>query len=204
MTKLIPTIAAFALLVAACSGSANAGVASLEDQPALAETDEGEIATVSDEEALLAFAQCMRDNGIGGFEDPTVDDEGNLQFGSRGGFGAGEIDRETMIAARDACSEFLEDATLGFGRPDDSEIQDQLLAFADCMRDHGIEMNDPDLSGFGPGGDGEPGQGGGPLGEIDFSDPDVQDALEACQGDFGRGFGPGEGRPGGANGGGQA
>lgn len=205
MTRFIAAIAAFALLVAACTGSADAGVASLEAQPAPAETGEGETTTVSDEEALLAFAECMRDQGIEGFEDPTVDDEGNLQFGSRGAFGAGEIDRETMIAARDACSELLEDATLGFGRPDESEIQDHLLAFANCMRDHGIEMDDPDLSGIGPGGDGEPGQGGRPFGDIDFGDPDVQEALEACQGDFGRGFGPGDGgRPGGGNDGGQA
>lgn len=207
VTKLMPAVAALALVVAACSGNADAGVASLEDQPAATDADDGQGATVSDEEALLAFAGCMRDHGIEGFEDPTVDDEGNLQFGDRGGFGAGEIDRETMIAARNACSEHLEDATLGFGRPDDAEIQDLLLAFAECMRDQGIEMDDPDLSGFGPGGNGEPGQGGGPFGDIDVADPDVLEALEACQSDFGRGFGPGgggPGRPGGGDGGGQA
>lgn len=201
MTKrLIPALAGLALLLAACSGSADAGVASLANEPAN-ESDEDAAATASDEAALLAFAQCMRENGIEGFEDPTVDDEGSLQLGGRGAFANGEIDRETMITARAACSQYLDDAALGFGRPDDSEIQDQLLAFAECMRDRGIEVDDPDFSG-GPG-DGTPEPGGGPLGDIDFSDPDVQEAVEACQGDFGRGFGPGRGGPpGGGSGGG--
>ena len=201
MTKrLIPALAGLALLLAACSGSADAGVASLVNDPAT-EPDEDDAATVSDEAALLAFAQCMRENGIEGFEDPTVDDEGSLQLGGRGAFANGEIDRETMITARAACSQYLDDAALGFGRPDDSEIQDQLLAFAECMRDRGIEVDDPNFSG-GPA-DGAPEPGGGPLGDIDVADPDVQEAVEACQGDFGRGFGPGRGGPpGDGNGGG--
>ena len=63
---------------------------------------------------------------------------------------------------------------------DQTELQDALLGFAQCMRDNGVDMGDPDLRGFGPGGD-EDGQPGGPFGGIDLDDPDVGAAFEVCQ-----------------------
>ena len=192
------------LLAAACSGSSSGGVASLEtaaptaDDVAESSADEG--ATVVDEEqAMLGFAACMRDQGID-IEDPTVDSEGNVQFGSlRGAAQDPEADRETIRAAMGVCEENLEGVSLGRrGDVDITELQDTMVAFAACMRGNGYDMPDPDFTNSGPGqGDGSgEGGGGGPFGEIDRTDPDFIAAEEACR-DILDGFrGPGAPRGG--------
>ncbi|MBT8212475.1 MAG: hypothetical protein KJN71_04930 [Acidimicrobiia bacterium] len=190
--RLPALVAAFGLVFAACGGGSDTGVASLEGATT---TTIAESADVNTEEAFLEWAQCMRDNGID-VADPTVDADGNIQLPRPGG-GEGEqgqIDRETAQAARQACEEYLETITLGARNRDDSEFQDLLLDFASCMREEGIDMPDPDFS---------TGTPGGPLGQIDRSDPAFQEGLETC-GEILAGFGPGEGAPppGGRGGGG--
>jgi hypothetical protein len=139
-------------------------------------------ATVDQEEAMLSFAACMRDNGVE-IDDPTVDSEGSLHFGGlRGAAQQGEVDREEMQAAMQVCGELLEGFSLGRGGGDfdPTELQDTLVEYAACMRDNGYDMPDPDFSNFGSGA-GEPGQGGsGPFGAIDPGDPDFAAAQEAC------------------------
>ena len=101
----------------------------------------------------------------------------------------------TCRRARQACEDLLEGLLFGRGSGDLVELQDSQLEFAQCMRDNGVEMGDPDLSNFGPGGGDDDGPGRGPFGgAIDFEDPDVAAALEVCQdevnvniGRFGRG-----------------
>ena len=100
----------------------------------------------------------------------------------------GEMDFEAFDAAQEVCLVHLEGVTLGFDQVDQTEFEDQLLAFATCMRDNGIDMDDPDLSGFEPGGDGEPGVID-PFGDVDSTDPAFQSALEACEEHL-SGFGP--------------
>lgn len=200
-----------ALVATACSDGAEdeTGLATLEaageDATAIAEGAADN--DVDAEEALMAFSQCMRDNGIPDYPDPTVDADGSIGFGFvRGSLEESGIDprSEEFSAARDICAEHLEGIALGRGREgfDLTELTDTLLAFAQCMRDHGVPMDDPDLSGFGDG----PGSGAvRPFGDIDFEDPDVQEAFEACQeeanftGPGGGGLGGG-GRPGGGGG----
>ena len=201
-SPLAALVAASAMVLAACGGTggSSSGVASLEDvvttQAVETETDQvtGQEAT---EQAFLAFAQCMRDQGID-MADPTVDTDGNV-IPARPNFasGSGTFDREAMQSARDTCGDALEGIVLGFERRDDTEFQDQALAYAQCMRDNGVDMPDPDFSeGSGPG----RGLFGG--GDIDPTDPTFQSANEACE-DLapGRGgFGGGPGRaPGGTN-----
>lgn len=192
------------MVLGACgSGDAGAeGVASLDGQSsdvvaagdeAGQPAEEAETETeITQEEALLAFAQCMRENGAD-MEDPTVDADGNLVFGRFGGQEPGQVsdeDREARGAAREACSAELEGAALGFREVDQTALQDNLLAFAQCMRDNGYEeMEDPDFTAFGAGGEG----GGGPFGDIDASDPEFNAAQDACS-DIIAGFGPGGGR----------
>lgn len=210
--SLFALIAAVALVAAACGDGdgGTADVASLENTDTLAPvaagdleaTDQTEATTTTEaldaEEALLAFTQCMRDNGVE-ISDPEMDADGNLRLSRPTGAGDGEFDREAARAARDACSEFLDGVAQGFRNVDQTELQDNLLAYAQCIRDNGYEdMGDPDLSNFGPGAG--PGQGGGPFGEIDREDPDFIAADEACRELLG-GFGPGSGRgPGGGGG----
>jgi hypothetical protein len=194
------------LVVAACGGGAEAstdGVASLEsnDTASPPSTVIAEATPEDVEQAVLAFAACMRDHGVD-MDDPTLSADGTIEFGFRVGSGEpGEIDRDVVRAARDACSEHLENVTFGFRRGDDAELQDTLIEYAQCMRDNGYEMNDPDFSGFGPGSEQEEGEPrSGPFGVIEPDDPAFQAAQEACQdilGGFGPPVGPGAGRGGG-------
>jgi hypothetical protein len=205
--RLLAVIAVLGLVVAACGGGgdADSGVATLESQDETETLASQEDPTtggdaVEDveqtrEEALLAFTACLRENGID-IEDPTVDADGNVQLNRPGGQpGADRGANEEFRAAREACSELLADAALGFGdRVDRTELEDNLVQFATCMRDNGYDMPDPDFSSFGPG----QGGGGGPFGEIDREDPAFQEASAACE-DVLAGFGGGlgGGRPGG-------
>lgn len=200
-SRWLLVVVAMALAVAACSGdSESSGVASLDDSPSeTLITDGSETATdVDDQEALNEFAACMRENGVEDFEDPIVDADGTVEFGFVVEGEVGDGDRDAMRTAMEACREHLEGISLGRGDGgfDETEIQDQLVEFAACMREQGIDMDDPDLSSFGTGG--EPGAGG-PFGDLDFQDADVQAAMEICQGEFA--FGPGGGAGGGAGGG---
>lgn len=196
MKRLPLLIAVLALVATACGGSADAddGVATLDDATLLDTPDASLAPDVSREEALLAFTACMREAGVD-IDDPTVDADGNLRI-ARPNSGAGAEDgdggnfrNEEFQAAREQCGELLEGATLGFQDQDRTEIEDQLLEFAACVRDNGYDMPDPDLSNFGTPGQG----GGGPFGNIDRDDPAFQDATEACQ-DILSGFGAGGGR----------
>ena len=194
--RLVVLAVTVAMVAAACGGDASTdGVATLSD--AITTTapaaDVGEPTT---EEALLAFTACLRENGVD-IEDPTIDVDGNVRLtppGLQGGReGAGDDD---LRQAREACADLLADAAVGRGRGvDRTQLEDDLVAFAECMRDNGYDMPDPDFSSFGPGSG-----GGGPFGEIDPNDPAFRTASDAC-GDILAGFGPGPGgRPGGGGG----
>src|SRR5210317_1067365 len=140
-TITIAALLCFGLLAASCSGTdSDSGVASLET---LAEPtgDQGraqdEVVAgepVSDEEAILAFAACLRDEGID-VDDPTVDADGNLRPPRPRDIG--QEDREMVRAAMDACSEHLENVAFGLDAVDRSEREDQLFEYAACMRENG-------------------------------------------------------------------
>ena len=179
---------ALGLMAAACGSEddAGSGIASLEaTDVAVGDSADSGAVEVDTEEAMLAFAACMRDNGIE-IEDPTVDADGNVQFGSFRGPGGEvpEIDREVIDAAREACEDEIEGVALGFGGRgefDLTEMQDTFVEYAACMRDNGYDMDDPDLSNFGPGSGNGPGEGGGIFGEIDREDPDYIAAQSVCE-----------------------
>ncbi len=201
---LLGSIAVLAVALAACSGPASGtGVASLEDSSASTTVTSGSEsdADLDGEAQMLAFAQCMRDQGVD-MEDPTVDADGNLGFGAFRGLGQDAEQTgppEGFREAIDQCRPMLDGLELGFGQGDQTELQDTLLEYAQCMRDNGYAMDDPDLSNFGPGAGNDGGErspGGGPFGGVDFDDPAFQTAQSACEDVLG-GFGPGGGaRPG--------
>ena len=173
MKQLIPLLAIVALVLAACGGGSDDGVASLETDSTAAPEQSADI-EVDNEQALTDFAQCMRDNGID-LDDPTVDANGNLTFGGRSQEeNIEEFDQDALQAAFDACDEYLAGVAMGFTSEDLSQFEDTLLEFTQCMRDRGFDMDDPDLSG-GPGGVIDM------FGELDPTDPDVVAAADECQ-----------------------
>ena len=175
------------LLTGACgSGSGTEGVASIQGS----ETGGGSsttTTTVDPDQAVLDFAQCMRDHGID-MPDPDINASGGgLAFGftvqgDPGDDAAAAAEMRKMQEADEACRHFLEGIVQEFEQPDLAEMQDQMLAFSECMRDHGIDYPDPVFSE-----NGGVSITGGPGSGFDPSDPDFQAAQEACNEVFGGG-----------------
>ena len=189
MKRMLVLVAVLALVAAACAGTdAGADVVSLDAQttvtggtPDTTDTadavEDAASGSPTDEEAMLALAACLRDNGID-IEDPTVDAAGNLQIQPPKGFGSPGFDQDAALAALGGCEDLLEGVSLGFDDPGNTGLMDTLLAFASCMRDNGYDMDDPDLSSFSPGsGDGD---GPEPFGDIDPDDPAFIAASAVC------------------------
>ena len=187
MKKLLLMFIAFVLVLAACSSDDGSQVASLEDAVGSGDVTADAIdADVADQEAILEFSQCIRDNGVEEFEDPVIGADGSIEFSFGGRSDDPEGDREAMREAFEACQEHLDGLAFGPGSIDLTEIEDTMLEFAICMRENGVDMPDPDFSNLGLGG-GAPGddEGGVFGGAIDLDDPEVEAALEACREVFG-------------------
>lgn len=123
------------LPVIALSGCGDApattGVASLAG-----ETNNSTQASPTASPDSLKFAQCMREHGVD-VSDP--DAEGRVMIKSTNG------DEVKVEEAHKACGKYMEPMP-GKG-PDDPELQDKMLKYVQCMREHGVNMPDPDFSG---------------------------------------------------------
>jgi hypothetical protein len=184
----------------ACSGSGSGGgsngVASIKTagekstssangQPA--KKDKGK---TNPEDAMLAFARCMRDHGIDMPDPDTSGGGGVVKFGGIGTDGQKiDADMQKFQDADAACKGLLGDAgPQNMSPKQQQEMQDQALAFSRCMREHGVNMPDPT---FGSGGEMQMKLGSDS--GVDPSDPKFEAAQQAC----GSAFGP-KGAKGGA------
>jgi len=150
-TSLLASGLVLALLAGACSNDGGTEeVASIESN-AIDASQQAESDPAADtEEAMLAFTQCLRDQGLD-VDDPTMDADGNMQLAPISftsvvpeGDTEPEIpDFESLVAP---CEVLLEGivTTAGSGPP--AEMEDAFLAYAQCMRANGVDMPDPDLS----------------------------------------------------------
>ena len=132
--KLIPVIAIGLVLVACASAS--------DDVPSLEATPTAiiEEKALDDEAKVMAFVQCMRDQGIE-YEDPVVNSEGNVQ---RPELVEGvTVTREELAALYAACAHHLKGLTLERERSDVSEQVDYLVSLATCLREKGYDVDDP-------------------------------------------------------------
>jgi hypothetical protein len=135
---------ALALGVAACRGGDKpGGVASLGGSATT--TTSGSNAgggkdLNSDLPQLLAWARCMRQHGID-LPDPQLSGDGGII--QRTPRGAGP-ENPKFKAAEQACRQYQPDG----GQPGRPSLQEQqeALAFARCMRQHGIDMSDPQVT----------------------------------------------------------
>ncbi len=192
-----------AAVLAACGSAAadDREVASLSTTPATdAPTGSGDTtvdstdgtAPIDPSEAPLKFAKCMREHGID-MPDPTITGDGGVMI-AIGGSAETEGDApdpKEFEAANKDCQHFMEDAMGQFEPPseeDQKKMQEQALEFAKCMREHGIDMPDPQFSaggafsiGVSVGGPDSTGPvDDGPL--VDFDSEEFQEASEACGG----------------------
>ena len=145
------------ILLTACGSGPE--VATIDGVDGATPTPSASAASEDPEEAMFAFAECMREHGID-MPDPTIlrSDAGDGAGGGgiitdEAGPGDGpQIDpnSDEFQAAQEACEHHLEG--LGAIEPGDGpeltpEQEEAFLAFTECMREHGIDMPD-----FGTGG----------------------------------------------------
>ncbi|MBC6459214.1 hypothetical protein [Actinomadura sp. HBU206391] len=123
------------LALAACGGGEDGdGVASAgggEAKNAAASPSQ----SLSPEDAQLKFAQCMRENGVE-MADPESGGGVRIQVTGKPG------SREKTEAAMKKCRPYLE---AGGKMPNmqDPKVRDQFVKFAQCMRENGVNMQDP-------------------------------------------------------------
>ena len=187
LSPLVPAVLALALLAAACGGSSGAegdGVAS-----AGAGRKVGESSAKKDpQQAGLDFARCMREHGVD-MPDPKAGEGGMVMIGpGPGGDGPSAAQRPPagFEEAHKACAHFLADLVQDGDTKPDPEEQDRALKFATCMREHGVNLPDPDFSG-GHGFSIQIGDDG-----MDPASETFKEAQKACGGLFG----PAGGEPG--------
>jgi hypothetical protein len=142
--------------VASANGGSTATTTQLGDQPA-----------VDEDERRQQFTQCMRDHGVD-LPDPEPGSKGRVRIHGDG------PDKEEMRAALEACRQFMPNGGERM-QPSPQDLE-KMRQMAQCMREHGVDMPDPDPNGGGllltpKGTDGEP--------EID--EEKLEQALEACR-----------------------
>jgi hypothetical protein len=165
------------LALAACGGGEpEAQVASIETTETTGTDTTTTETTPSDdpEEALLAYTRCLREHGVD-IEDPQ---NGRLLIRPGGGDGPpSRAEMDEFREANEACADLRANLpTPQLSEEDRAEMQDALLAFARCMREHGVDLPDPE---FDDGGGGFR-MGAGGRG-VDPTDPDFQAARDACE-----------------------
>ena len=149
-------VVAAAVLAAGCGGGENDGAAAGGDKRGKAE------------KAALAWAECMRENGVD-VPDPKVDANGRLVI--EPGDSPPDPADPAVRRASEECDELMRDALATqdkISKEDEARMRDAALAFTKCMRERGIDLPDPDT------------RGGGVSVQVDPDDPAFQRAAEAC------------------------
>jgi hypothetical protein len=149
MRKSITLLLGITIVLAFACSSASGDVASIDTTEATQvaikiSNDDSPIQT--DEEKVLEFTQCIRDQGIE-IQDATVDSDGNLQP-PRPVEGA-SINRQELRPAFEECRESLDGMTFGRERVDVNELIDNLLEVTGCLRDAGFDVDDPNQENLG-------------------------------------------------------
>ncbi len=177
---LVALLLAVAAVASGCgSTSSDDGVAALDEAAATTSDGEGRRASNDEEdedpqEAALEWAKCMRENGVD-VPDPEVDENGRVRVMIERRRAADGVRDGTFRKAQEECgTPFGAAGPPQLSDEEREEMQETLLAFAKCMREHGVDMPDPDFSAGG----GRFGFGGA---RIDPESTTFQKAQEACQ-----------------------
>ena len=188
MRKLWILVPLLALALSGCAESAaGKGVATANGNKANNNATSGEQVSGDNEERRRQFTQCMRDHGM---DMPDIDANGAVGGGiAKAGEGDKGVTKEKAEAAMEACKKYLPNG----GEPPKltPEEQEQMRKFAQCMRDHGVDMPDPDADTGGIKVEARPGTGGGAGGTTDkiggLDDPTFKSAFEACKSNLPKG-----------------
>lgn len=162
---LLALLAAAAVLAAGCGPSApHTAVAS-------APTGSSASASAAGVKDPLAFARCMRANGLPDFPDP--DTNGANHAGGGGQSGPVDPHSTAFQRAQQKCRQYLGPPVVSRNEQGVWSVADK-LKYAACMRQHGLpDFKDPDQNGAFP----PPAKGSRGLGS-----PEFQRADKACAG----------------------
>ncbi|MBR8741109.1 hypothetical protein [Nocardiopsis sp. MG754419] len=142
-TLAASAVATLGLLLTGCGVLAEEG-----------EGAEGEATEKTMEEAMMDFASCMRDHGV---DMPDPEPDGGLVA-----LPAVDPEDEEMMAAVEECDALL---PVDENAPSDEEVFEDNLRVAECMRENGVDVPDP-----------EPGEG------LALTvDPDDEENMRAVQ-----------------------
>jgi hypothetical protein len=120
------------------------GVASANGGKGHSATPSASPSKLGTQEALLKFAQCMREHGIN-MPDPQVQGSGSGPGSVQIQVGAGSDPAKTKVA-QEACKQYLPNG--GDAPKPDAQALEQLRKLAKCMREHGLpNFPDPDPNG---------------------------------------------------------
>lgn len=135
VTAIIATTA-LALMAAACGGGPSSTGSDVASNAGASTNSQ------STNSQQVAFAQCMRSQGVTNYPDPdgsgVIPKESAQQLG---------VTSSKFQSAQHACQHLLPNGGNG---PNQAELQQeraQGLRFAQCMRTHGVALPDPDSSG---------------------------------------------------------
>jgi len=161
-TRLALGLLLLTMPLAACGGGGDDGdgVASAGGGSSAATTS---AAPQDATQAMLQYAQCMRDNGVPNFPDPEIQDGGSISLSMPDG-----VDLEKAKAANEKCRKYMPNG----GEADQASPEriEQARQYAQCMRDKGVKnFPDPDSS------------GGFQLKDLDPNSSTMKTAEEACK-----------------------
>ncbi|MFE0023079.1 hypothetical protein [Amycolatopsis sp. NPDC059021] len=153
---------ALAVLAGCSSGDGGSKVASISTPPksgsqAPAAAGDGQTGKAADMDAMRAYAKCMREHGVD-MPDPT--DGGMMSLPAM------QPGDTKMEGATAACKKLLPNG--GEPKKPTPEELDKQRQQAKCMREHGVNMSDPDPN------------GGGQGITIDAGDSKFEEAAKAC------------------------
>jgi hypothetical protein len=147
MTTITRLLATFVLslvlgLTAACGNASDDGDDSALPDAAGASSDapaDDDEADLDPEDAMLKFAQCMREHGV---DMPDPGAEGGVRINGEG------MSQEQMEAAESACQKWMDMAMPEDGGHELTEEEKQsFLDMAACMRGRGYNFPDPTFDG---------------------------------------------------------
>jgi hypothetical protein len=155
---------ALMFVLAGCGKSGNDGdkVASVSGTASASASTSATLSPAEEQERALKFAQCMREHGVD-MPDPVMEDgKIRIQMNVKPGV---DVD-----AAQAACKQYAPNGGPGGGKIDQA-AQANMLKYAQCMRENGVEkFPDPD-----------PNQGGMRIEGDIANDPDFEKAQKACE-----------------------
>ena len=148
-----------ALAGAACGASPSESADGIATAGGSADTDKASAkkGSTDPQQAALDFAECMREHGVD-MPDPEFSGDGKgmvvigptaSSAGASGTVSAAPAPPQGFEEAHEACRHHMDGLIQDGQAQMDPEAQDRALKFAQCMRDNGVDMPDPDFSGGG-------------------------------------------------------